>query len=92
MEGGILSIKPAIDPAWKEYAVRYEFGSSVYNIKVKNPNGKSTGVERFILNGEEIEEKRDIIREFYTHARRSCRYCKFKYIGILPRHPAAEQI
>ncbi len=58
MEGGILSIKPAIDPAWKEYGVRYEFGSSVYNIKVKNPNGKSTGVERFILNGEEIEEKR----------------------------------
>lgn len=58
MEGGILSIKPAIDPAWKEYAVRYEFGSSVYNIKVKNPNGKSTGVEKFFLNGEEIEEKR----------------------------------
>lgn len=43
-------------------------------------------------NSKSIEEKRDIIREFYTHARRSCRYCKFKYIGILPRHPAAEQI
>ena len=54
----MLSIKPAIDPAWKEYAVRYEFGSSVYNIKVKNPNGKSTGVEKFFLNGEEIEEKK----------------------------------
>lgn len=39
-----------------------------------------------------LEEQREIIRDFYTHARRSCRYCKFKYIGILPRHPAAEQI
>lgn len=38
------------------------------------------------------EEQREIIREFYTHARRSCRYCKFKYIHILPRHPAAEQL
>ncbi len=37
------------------------------------------------------EEQREIIREFYTHARRSCRYCKFKYEAILPRHPAAEQ-
>jgi len=38
------------------------------------------------------DEKREIIREFYTYARRSCHYCKFKYIHILPRHPAAEQI
>lgn len=38
------------------------------------------------------EEKRDIIRNFYKYARQSCRYCKFKYIGILPRYPAAEQL
>lgn len=38
------------------------------------------------------EEKREIIREFYTRARRSCRYCRFKYEPILPRHPAAEQL
>lgn len=37
------------------------------------------------------EKKREIIREFYTHARRSCRYCKQKYMAILPRYPAAEQ-
>ena len=39
-----------------------------------------------------LEEQQEIIREFYTHARRSCRYCKNKYIAILPRHPAAEQL
>lgn len=38
------------------------------------------------------EEKREIIEQFYEYARQSCRYCKFKYIGILPRHPAAEQL
>lgn len=53
----ILSIKPAIPSDWKEYSIRYEYKSSVYNIKVKNPNGKSTEVEKFIVNGVEIEEK-----------------------------------
>ena len=38
------------------------------------------------------EEKRAIIRDFYEYARRSCRYCKQKYMAILPRYPAAEQI
>jgi hypothetical protein len=38
------------------------------------------------------EEKREIIREFYDYARRSCRYCIQKYMAILPRHPAAQQM
>ena len=54
----MLSINPAISAQWKEYFIRYEYKTSVYNIKVKNPNGKSTGVEKFILNGEDIAEKK----------------------------------
>ena len=38
------------------------------------------------------EEKRRILFEFYDYARRSCRYCKQKYMAILPRHPAAQQV
>jgi len=38
------------------------------------------------------EEKREIISEFYDYARRSCRFCKQKYMAILPRYPAAEQV
>jgi hypothetical protein len=38
------------------------------------------------------EEKRDIIRDFYRYSRVSCKYCKQKYMAILPRHPAAQQI
>ena len=57
IQNEILSIKPAIPSDWKEYSIRYEYKSSVYNIKVKNPNGKSTEVEKFIVNGIEVEEK-----------------------------------
>jgi hypothetical protein len=39
-----------------------------------------------------LEEKRDIIRDFYAYARESCRYCKQKYMAVLPRYPAAQQV
>ena len=42
---------------WKEYLIRYKHGKSIYNIKISNPNGKNTGVEKFIVNGNEIPEK-----------------------------------
>lgn len=38
--------------------MRYKHGESIYNIKVENPNNKSNGVSKFIVNGDEIEEKR----------------------------------
>ena len=42
-------------------------------------------------NSRSREEKREIINEFYDYARQSCRYCKQKYMAILPRYPAAQQ-
>ena len=57
IRNGILSIKPCIPSNWKEYLIRYKYGKSIYNIKVSNPNGRSTGVERFVVNGNEIIEK-----------------------------------
>ena len=57
IENSILKIKPCIPKDWKEYSIRYRFGNSIYNIKVKNPNEKNIGVEKFIVNGEEIENK-----------------------------------
>ena len=53
-----LSLNPVIPSQWKEYNIRYEYKTSVYNIKIKNPNNKNTGVEKFIVNGEELEEKK----------------------------------
>ena len=55
----VLSINPCIPKDWKEYFIRYKYGESIYNIKVKNPNGKNKveKVEKFIVNEQEIEEK-----------------------------------
>lgn len=52
-----LSINPCIAGNWKEYSIRYKYGDSIYNIKIKNQEGKNTGVEKFLLNGNEIEDK-----------------------------------
>lgn len=58
IENGILKINPCISSKWNEYSIRYIYKTSVYNIKVKNPNGKCTGENQtFYLNGEEIKEK-----------------------------------
>ena len=58
IENGFLAVNPSIPNDWKEYSIRYKNGESIYNIKVENPDGKSNGVNKFIVNGEEIEEKR----------------------------------
>ena len=53
-----LKIEPCIASTWKEYSIRYKYGESIYNIKVKNPNGRTNTVEKVILNGIEVEDKR----------------------------------
>ena len=63
IEGNILKISPCISSKWKEYSIRYKFGTSIYNIKVLNPNGKVSGVEKFTLNGEEMKEKEVKLRD-----------------------------
>ena len=50
-----MKIEPCITREWKEYSIQYKYGKSIYNIKVLNPNGKNTGVEKVIVNGEEHE-------------------------------------
>ena len=51
----IMSIEPCIPKDWKEYNIQYKWKNSIYNIVVKNPNGKNTGVTKVIVNGKEIE-------------------------------------
>lgn len=59
IEEGILSIKPCIPKEWKEYKIRYEYKTSVYNITVKNPNeSEENVVKEFYVDGQKIEEKR----------------------------------
>ena len=55
IEKGVLKINPCIPKDWKEYFIRYKYENSIYNIKVKNPNGKNTGVDKIYLDGNETE-------------------------------------
>ena len=57
IQKGYLTIEPCIPKDWKEYLMRYKWKDSIYNIKVINQNQKNTGVERVVLNGEEVENK-----------------------------------
>lgn len=58
IEHEMLSIEPCISSEWEEYEIRYKFGESIYNIKVKNNSRKNSGVEKFLLNGKEIPDKK----------------------------------
>ena len=57
IEENVLKINPCIPSDWKEYKVTYKYGDSRYNITVKNPDGKMTGISSFKVNDEEILEK-----------------------------------
>ena len=57
VQKGFISINPCIPKDWKEYSIRYKWKNSVYNISVKNPNQKNTGVEKVIVNGVEKDNK-----------------------------------
>ena len=52
-----MSFNPCIPKNWEEYEMKFKYGESIYNIKVENKNGKNTGVNKVIVNGEEVENK-----------------------------------
>ena len=60
---GYLSIEPCISKEWKEYELQYKYKTSIYKIKVRNNDGKNTGIKSFYLNGEEIKEKRILLQD-----------------------------
>lgn len=63
INGNIMTIEPCISKEWKEYSIRYKNKSTIYNIKVCNQNGKNTGVERILLNRNEVEDKKIILKD-----------------------------
>lgn len=63
IEEGYLRIEPCISKRWKEYEIKYKYKTSIYNIKVRNTAERNTGVSKFILNGEEINEKKVLLQD-----------------------------
>ena len=52
-----MKIEPCISKEWKEYIIKYKWKNSIYNITVKNPKGRNSGISKIIVNGEEKENK-----------------------------------
>ena len=50
-----MSFNPCIPKEWDEFEIKYKFGESIYNIKVKNPNRKNSGVSTVVMNGDVVE-------------------------------------
>ena len=67
IEKGYMKIEPCIPKEWKEYQIQYKWKESIYNIRIKNSNGKNMGVSEIKLNGEKIENyiKLDGSRNIY---------------------------
>ncbi|MCI8309282.1 MAG: hypothetical protein HFJ45_03560 [Clostridia bacterium] len=63
IENRYLSLNPCISSNWKEYEIHYKYKTSMYNIKVKNLEGKNTGVSKFFVNENEVEEKRVLLQD-----------------------------
>ncbi len=40
IENGYINIDPIIPKEWKEYKIQYKWQDNIYNIHIKNPNGK----------------------------------------------------
>ena len=54
---GFLRIEPCISKKWKEYEIQYKYKTTLYNIKVKNNFEKNVGINKFLLNGEVVENR-----------------------------------
>ena len=63
IENGYLYLNPCISKEWKEFEIKYKYKTSLYKIKVKNINKKNSGIEKFLLDGEEVLEKKVLLQD-----------------------------
>lgn len=63
IEDKYLYLNPCIASYWKEFEIHYKYKTTMYNIIVKNPEGKNTGVKKFLLNDREILEKKVLLQD-----------------------------
>jgi len=51
-----LRIDPCIPKSWKKCKITRPFRGAIYEISIKNPNGKEKGVKRILVDGEEVSD------------------------------------
>lgn len=60
IRGKQMSINPCIPKEWKEYSIKYKWEKTIFNITIKNPNGKNTGVNKIAIDGKDYDVKQPI--------------------------------
>ena len=63
IENNYLTFNPCINKLWKNIDIHYKNKTSMYNIKIKNINESSQGVDKVIVNGEIKEDKRIYLKD-----------------------------
>ena len=63
IENNYLVFNPCIAKNWKNIDIHYKYKTSMYNIKIKNFNESNQGVEKVIVNGEIIEDKKVLLKD-----------------------------
>ncbi len=56
--GDFLVMDPCIPRKWTEYTIQYKFLGTVYDIRVKNPDGVNKGVREILVDGKTVEGNR----------------------------------
>ena len=57
-EGNELRIEPCIPNHWRGYEIKYRFGSSVYHLRLENPQGVDGGVPKLTLDGKLLVDEK----------------------------------
>lgn len=63
IENRYLRLEPCIPSDWKEFEIHYKYKTSMYNIKLKNPDRKNTGVSKFFVNETENKDKKILLAD-----------------------------
>ena len=54
--GMSLRMDPVIPPAWDGFEIRYQYGSTVYHIQVRNPQHVARNVREILVDGQLLEQ------------------------------------
>ena len=62
VENGILKIEPSIPEKWEEYSIKYRYKTSIYNIKIKNPDARNLRSKGILFKWKQNRRKTSKIR------------------------------
>lgn len=56
-DGSTLRVDPCIPSDWESFSIEYRYGDASYRIVVRNPDGVQHGVQRVMLDGEDLPDE-----------------------------------